>query len=311
MVLFFTLPPNSLDYPYILINANRPRDGLNYIMAHRKAVEIVIIDAGVEIFRNRTVKEYPGGPESWIRRLVRLYDSVRRIVPHAKIYVTCPDYPDDYHPRNLWLSDRETNIERTIYNVLKCVDWYGDVRWLIPVQGWNRVPSSLLISLEYLEQLGVLKRYEYLAVANLCVEPSKRIIKHAVQYVHHWLHDHGYSDKKIHIFGVKISVLDIIAKYATSVDNLGYTKPVSQRLHDVFPWSCKSEDERELFFCEYMIQLAMKGVPIPITVFEQCVDRVLRMLDSLVRRYPSKRNVIADLINAVLSDLGKILGYVK
>lgn len=306
MVRFFTLPPQLVPYPYILINANRPERGLWYISRYRDVIRAVIIDSGVEIFRDGKVREYPGGPEAWIARVVHIYDSVRRVARGAAVYATCPDYPDDYAPRSLWLSDAETNIERTILNVLRCVDWYSDVRWLLSIQGWYRRPSSVIISLEYMEQLGVLSRYRYLAVANLCVESSIRIVRDSVLYAYSWLKSRGY-DHALHVFGLKLSSIDSVRNYIHSFDSLAWTRPVSSRLYRVFNWSAKNEKERVLFFCEYVLRLAGHGVDVDLEVFRHCYELLSAVAMGLQALYPMKSNAIAYLVSEIRSELERFL----
>jgi len=306
MVIFYTLPPDTIDYPYILINANNPEHGIRYIMHHRNRIEAIIIDSGIEIFRNPRIKEYPGGPEAWIRRLAMFRDRVKSIAPHARIYVTCPDYCDDYHHRALWLSEDFTNIERTVMNVLKCVDWYQDVEWLIPVQGWNRRPKSLLWSLEYLHELGVLKRYDYIAVANLCVELNIRVLRDSVLHVYHWLRDRGYEKHRIHIFGLKIAALDAVEDYVDSIDSKAWTRPVTTRLQRAMNWSCKIYEECVLFFCENMIRLTRNRVAIPLETFEQCLEHMPRIRKVLQFRYRDRWSSIEKVLNAIENDLFRI-----
>ena len=105
MIRFYTLPPSDVNWPHILINANNP--ALSYIRKHRKAIKSVIVDSGIEIFRNPEVKDYPKGH---IYRIVKLHNYLRRILPDAEVYVTVPDYCDDYHPGSLWLSSEITKI---------------------------------------------------------------------------------------------------------------------------------------------------------------------------------------------------------
>jgi hypothetical protein len=57
-VRFFTLPPSGVYWPYVLINANRPERGLRYLRRWGR-VEVVIVDSGVEIFRDPSVRDYP------------------------------------------------------------------------------------------------------------------------------------------------------------------------------------------------------------------------------------------------------------
>ena len=109
---FFTLPPKEIKHPFILINARNPK--FSYLKAHTNIVSEVIIDSGIEIFRDPNVKDYP---RNWIWRLIKIYRKVEKIVSSAEIWLTCPDYCDDYHPKSLWINNKITNIERTVNNV--------------------------------------------------------------------------------------------------------------------------------------------------------------------------------------------------
>ena len=274
-MIFYTLPPLDVSYPYVLINANRPELGLMYLRRHSGNVSMVIVDSGVEVFRDPEFREYPGGAMHWMTRLIRLYYKARSIARGANVYVTVNDYPDDYHPKSLWLGDHKTNIERTVANVEVAVNKYTDVKWLIPVQGWSRRPESLVRSLEYYLRMGVLERYDYLAVANLCVEPDVKIIHASLDVVNKWLESHGFV-KRIHVFGLKINVLRSLKREIYSFDSFAWTKPVSGRLHDMYPYSAKNSQQRRLFFCEYIRRLARKyRVKIPTHTLEACRDTVI------------------------------------
>ena len=74
MVKFFTLPPDKIPYPYILVNANRPN--VRYIWLNKDFIEMVIIDSGVEMFRNPSVKDYP---PRWFDRIAELYKRIKKI----------------------------------------------------------------------------------------------------------------------------------------------------------------------------------------------------------------------------------------
>jgi len=281
MAIFYTLPPNPIPYPFILINANNPENGIRYIINNLRYLRVkassdavmVLIDGGVEIFRDPRIKDYPCGAEEWIRHLVRLYRRVRALLgDNAVIHVTCPDYPDDYHPKSLWLSDDYTNVERTVDNVLRCVDSYPDVPWLIPIQGWNRDVRGLLRCLELLERHDVVYKFDYFAIANLCVEPSVDIIHRSVLTVYHWFAQKRRDRMpKLHVFGLKILALRKVKRYIYSFDSTAWTRPCNKRLHDKHPYSAKNEAQRCLFFCEYIKQLSNRyGVYIPQETIEVC-----------------------------------------
>ena len=80
MVIYTTLPPTQVFYPYIAINTNKLAFGLKYIQKHGKKLELVIIDSGIEVFRDCRLKDYPGGIISKIKQQVEIYDLVRSMV---------------------------------------------------------------------------------------------------------------------------------------------------------------------------------------------------------------------------------------
>lgn len=272
MVVFYTLPPSGMPYPFIIINNNRPGVGLRYIRKHRDAVRGVIIDSGVEVFRDARVKDYPGGSAVHIARQALLYRKLRSLLPKAEIYATVPDYPDDYHHRSLWLSDEVTNIERTVENVMLAVERYRDVRWLIPVQGHYKSPKSTLRALALLREHGFdFVKYDYYGIANLCVEQDENLIFYTVRYVSTWFRERGLIPR-LHIFGLKIRALRYVSSVIYSFDSTAWTKPVNSKVYMARNASCKNERERELFFCEYLRVLRNYSVDIPEHNMDLCKD---------------------------------------
>ena len=239
---FYTLPPVEVSYGYILMNANRPSAGLKYIKSHLKVVKSVIIDSGIEIFRNPNVRDYP---EGHIHRLVLLYDRVRRLVP--EVYVTCPDYCDDYNPGSLWVSDRVTNIERTLLNVEECVSRYPNVNWLIPIQGHYRSPNSVIKCIKYYDEWGIVDKYDYFAIANLCTERRHDVIIQTIKTVRFYLYD-----KKIHVFGLDLDVALKVKDIIYSFDSMAWTFPRRRGKS-----SCRNKKERIEYFKEFIARLAL------------------------------------------------------
>ena len=226
-VKFFTTPPRP--YPYVLINAIRPK------YAYLKYAQEVLIDSGVEIFRDPSVKDYPKGH---INKIIRVYMKAKAITNNKPIHITVPDYPDDYHPKSLWLDDNKTNIERTLDNVLKYTEQYKWIPWLIPIQGWNRNPKSVLRSIELYREHGIIDKFDYFAIANLCVEPDTQLIYKTVALARQKL-----PDKKLHVFGLKLNALKLIYNLIDSFDSLAWTRPVDHKGH-----SCKTLQERIDYF---------------------------------------------------------------
>jgi len=233
-------------------------------------VRFVIIDSGVEIFRDGKRKEYPGGPEHWITHIRSLYRHVAATAGDAVVYATCPDYPDDYAPRALWLSEEVTNIERSVDNLERCLR-YADVRWLAPIQGHHRDPASLLRALELMRSRGLLERFDLFGIANLCTENSRDIISRAVKYVRHWFARELGRAPRIHVFGMKIGALSRVRGLVWSFDSTAWTRPLTGKLCRRGKWSAKNEAEKELYFCVYAYRLwARHGVWIPEKTLRWC-----------------------------------------
>ncbi len=240
-VKFYTLPP--VPYPYILINANNPQTA--FVHKFREVVKSIILDSGVEIFRDPSVKDYP---KAHIERIVCLYKRIRRLFPHATVWATVPDYCDDYHPRNLWINEEMTNIERTVANIIKCVETYGYVNWLIPIQGWNKQPQSINRCIKQLHEHGIIQEFQYFAIANLCVEPDIKVISETIKIARS-----AMPDKKLHVFGLKLSAVPLVRTYIDSFDSMAWTRPVNSSLNA--NWSCKTTEERIRFFNAWLNRL--------------------------------------------------------
>jgi len=220
MIKFFTCPPKP--YPYILINVLHPK------FSFLKYAEEVIIDSGIEIFRNPNVKDYP---RDHLSKLIKVYLKAKAIMHQKPIYVTCPDYCDDYHPKSLWLNEKYTNIERTVDNVLKYTKEYP---WmLITIQSHNKKPDSIRKCIELYREYGILEKFDYFALGNLCVEPDIELIYKTVKNARNQL-----KDKKIHVFGLKLNVLKKIFTLIDSFDSMAWTRPVDTSLNANY--SCKT-----------------------------------------------------------------------
>lgn len=242
--LWFTTPP--VPYPYVLINAHKPK--VSYLLHFRDIIKAVIIDSGIEIFRDPKVKDYPKGH---IWKIVSLYNKVKRLFPHAEVYATIPDYCDDYHPQNLWLSEEITNIERTVENVVTWTEKLDYVKWLIPVQGWHRNPHSFRRCIRQFEDYGIIKEQEYFAIGNLCVETNKKMVHQTVKIGRQLL-----PNKKLHIFGLKLTAVPLVKDYIDSFDSTAWTRPVDKTLKvNGVGWSCKTKEERIKFFNRWLQRL--------------------------------------------------------
>ena len=244
---FYTLPPIKIFWPHVLINANRPETGLAYVRTHRRDVEAIIIDSGIEIFRDPNVKDYPPGH---LKRLVWLYNRVRCLCSDAEVWVTAPDYCDDYHPGALWLNADFTNIERTVESVKRALTEHPEVDWLIPVQGHYREPKSVAYCISLYEQEGILDGRDYIAVANLCTERRHDIMLETILIAERMLHP-----RRIHVFGLDVDVATKVKRRIFSFDSLAWTFPRSPGLP-----SCKNSKQRRQYFLAFIKRLEELGL---------------------------------------------------
>jgi len=244
MVYFFTLPP--VPWPYVLINLNNPN--IRYVLKYHKYIRAIIIDSGVEIFRNPDRFDYDGGFVEQLRRGLTLRDRIRRILRGVPIFLTIPDYCDDYRPYGLWLDDYD-NIFRTLDSIMYALDKEPYRYYLIPIQGYNELPDSIEKSLEYLEAYGVLKTHKYYAVANLCVSRRVKTIVETLRIARAWL-----KNKHIHAFGISLRALRRAKNLINSFDSMAWTRPVNIRLLKA-NWSAKNKAERIKFFYAWVNRL--------------------------------------------------------
>lgn len=245
--IFFTFPPENVPYPYILINANKWRQQIRYIRKYHKQIKIVIVDAGVEIFRDPKTFEYPEGPKGRIEKIWNIHQRIKRINPNIQVWPVIPDYPDDYIHRQLWLTMEITNIERTIRNIKHATQKYPETQWVIPVQGHYKNPKSIINSLLKLEKLGITKKYRIFGIANLCTENNTEILTTTVRIARQILG----KEKWIHVFGPKLKSLPKIKNYIDSFDSTAWTRPVSPLLGN---YSAKNQFQRILFFSAWYLR---------------------------------------------------------
>ncbi len=235
---FFTLPPSGVYWPYVLINANRPERGLRYLRRWGR-VEAVIVDSGVEIFRDPSVRDYPPSHLERVAALYRIASLYAR-----EVWAVAPDYPDDYHPRSLWVGGK-TNIERTVESVTAAVDSHPEVRWMIPVQGHYMDAESLGRCVELYAEVGILDRFGYFGVANLCTARSAGFVVRAVRYAASLL-----AGKRLHAFGIPLGAALRLEGVLHSFDSMAWTFPRERGRR-----SCGGARERERYFLEFVSRL--------------------------------------------------------
>jgi len=241
MVIFFTIPPMSINWPWILVNqfnvfsetaqiswsADGKRIvikvdsyGWNYLLSHKQAVELVLLDSGVErLFRRpEPAQDYPPEYERlWLRNVERL----TKLFGKDRVIVVIPDYPDDYvnvwgRPHVLW-KDGKDNIERTIENIIHYWDKYCTklgLQCLVPVQGYFENPASISKSVKLLHEYGILGEAKYFGVANLCTTKRSTVIAEEARIARSLLG----NEKWIHVFGPSLSAVKDLVRHVDSFD---------------------------------------------------------------------------------------------
>ena len=200
-------------YPYIIVNVF---DETSFRYINPKIVKSVIIDSGVHtVFHRYAFKEYPGGHKAWIVKVVKWWNVVKMQI--SNVYAVVPDYPSDY--KNNPIDD---NIERTIRNIEYAVAKYPNVRWIIPIQGKKDDVVSVIKTFDQVVNMGVLERYDYIAIAPTCTTHNIKFLKDAAVLIWRRIKQIEKNGRliKIHMFGTNIKSWKHIAPYIDSTDTI-------------------------------------------------------------------------------------------
>jgi hypothetical protein len=251
----YSRPPYpDMRYDYILVNAFS-EETLRYV---KRGVKSVIVDSGVHsVFHTLKLKEYPGGYQYWVSKVAQMWRYVSRLVPES--YAVVPDYPSDYVGNEI-----EDNVERTLRNIEYATTKYPDVNWIIPLQGKRDDVSSVLKSLDYVRETGLVERYGYVAIAPTCTTRSVRFLADAARAV--WrrvraLEGRGVS-VKVHMFGVTTRAWEHIAHYVDSVDTI-VTNYVCMELIGKM---CTKRAEKEMAWYAFLERVRRVSVHMPVTI---------------------------------------------
>jgi hypothetical protein len=270
-IAFYTFPINT-DVPwlYILTNVYEVNKVVKYI-EYIKSLGVntskisIVLDSGVERYWKKSCREvaFDYSDEYW-NTFWSAVDMLKSLRNEFWIFfeVTVPDYPDDYSrawgkQHCLWV-DNHTNIYRTLENVFYIIEHDKSVKWLLPAQGYENVPESILLPLEVYVSHGLHKRYR-IGLANLCTTKSDSIIVNTLRLAREFCRECGF-----HVFGAKLTAVEKALKNH-------YLKPGDS--FDTFSWtftrggvyvnrrgrqrySAETKEERELLFKSYLRRVA-------------------------------------------------------
>jgi len=289
MVLFFTIPPMMVKWPWVLVNQFNidasPRTltfsmngskleiqtesyGWSYLLVHRQSIEFILLDSGVEkLFRRKNpFQDYPPQYEQlWVRNAERLI----KLFGKDRVIITIPDYPDDYthtwgYEHALWANGKD-NIERTIENVVYYWDRYCrklELKCLVPVQGYHDDPSSISKSIRLLHSYGILREVEYLAVANLCTTKRSSVIVEEARIARNLIG----NDKWIHVFDPSVVAIGNLARYVDSVDT-------------AVPFSRRKLWLAAYLGVEYRDVIRLRSLEVEKLMFAKVIERAVKKLD--------------------------------
>jgi hypothetical protein len=213
-VAFYTFPINA-DVPwlYLLTNVYEVGKVVEHV-ENLKGLGIntskvsIILDSGVERYWKKSCSEvsFDYDDRYW-NSFWNAVDTLKSLRNKYWVFfeVTVPDYPDDYSrawgkQHCLWV-DSYTNIDRTLENVFYVVEHDKKVQWLLPAQGYEDIPESILLSLEVYVNQGLHKRYR-IGLANLCTTKSDSIIVKTIKLAREFCRECNF-----HVFGAKLTAV--------------------------------------------------------------------------------------------------------
>ena len=227
---FYTLPPKGVPHEYIVVNPK------SFNQLSQRDFSHAICDSGVHFFyENPTAKDYPAGYlESYLEKARYLASSFG-----DKVWVTIPDYPDDYHPGQFG-----DNVQKTLENVERFSKITG-INWMPTIQSSYRSVSSFEYCCKEFQRMG---DFERIAIGTVCkirdVEFIIRCCRTARKF---------FPKAWIHAFGPPLNVVPSIRYFVNSFDSAAWTFP--RKPH--YP-SCKTAEERRKYFFAFKCILEEK-----------------------------------------------------
>jgi hypothetical protein len=204
-----------------------------------------LLDSGVHsVFHRLELKEYPGGYQTWIDRIYNMWRRVVSLV--ADTYVVIPDYPTDYDNNPI-----DDNVERTMRNIEYATKKYPNAKWIVPIQGKKDDVVSVVRSFEYLQDLGLIKQYGYVAVAPTCTTLNIRFLRDVAVIIRKRVKQIN-APIKVHMFGVTMRAWPHIADYVDSTDTIVgniWCKPLLGKM-------CTRKEEKEMAWRLFLSKLS-------------------------------------------------------
>jgi hypothetical protein len=257
-IYFYSSPPNHVvPWPWLLVNVFTVNTLADLLETYRsmgiKTYTLqVIVDAGVDKYWRKPYEELLiDYDDSYWNVFWFSADAVKKLHKEFGFFyeVTAPDYVDDYsaawgRKHCLWI-DNYTNIDRTLENVFHIIEQDKKIQWLLPAQGFEGVPESILKAVEVYAAHGLHRRYR-IGLANLCTSKKASMIVETIRLAREFCKECRY-----HVFGPSLTAIKkaIALGYllpGDSWDSTAWTYPRGSG------WSAKTVGERVQYFLFYL-----------------------------------------------------------
>lgn len=179
-----------LRYPFLMFNMAEKRRLGKERWFKENWFNHAIIDAGVEtFFFIRKLKNYP---EDFLKMYYYRAQLTTNHFGKERIWVTIPDYPDDYEQELTW-ENGKTNIEKTFDNIQRFHN-YQEVEWIYPLQANYLNRKSFREACKKLKDefnpkivgIGTVCKTKNIPFITYCVREARLILGKEV-----WLHAFG------------------------------------------------------------------------------------------------------------------------
>jgi len=175
----------------------------------RMRFDHAIIDSGVMIFVKASVKGYP----PWFMKTYAYKAKVLTDIFKDKVWVTIPDYPDDYNPGQFG-----DNVSRTVESIERFITIEG-VNWLPVLQSRYMNRFSFFEACERTKEV-IGKDYPRIAIGTVCKCKKLDFIEYCCKVARKF-----FPNSWIHAFGLTLSALPRVCSIINSFDSMAWTFP--------------------------------------------------------------------------------------
>jgi len=206
----FYVHPASLErlrYPYLMFNMAEKRRLGKERWFKENWFKHAIIDSGVEtFFFKRRMKDYP---KYFLEQYKWKALLATRKFGREKVWVTIPDYPDDYEQRLTWEKGKD-NVDKTLENIERFSST-DEVEWIYPVQ------SRYLDRERFIESCKLVKRYnpKIIGIGTVCKTRNVKFIHFCIKKAREIFGKNIWT----HAFGPTLRSLPYIRYYIDSFDS--------------------------------------------------------------------------------------------